>query len=204
MNWTQTMRKTIGSLLVLVALGGFSLAPASALEATGAVADVEEILLNAAPEILEDEAEAAHYPFWWPTTGRVSQGYGGGHYGIDIANGYGTNIYAAKGGTVTRKVTGCPYTGYYGSTCGGGYGNHVYVGHAYGCQTRYAHLGDIYVSLNQGVSKGQHVAEMASSGSSTGSHLHFEIRDNGYAQSIPGAAGEWKTARTDIPRHYEC
>lgn len=112
--------------------------------------------------------------FIWPTRGSVSSRFGrrwGRHHeGIDIANSKGTPIYAADSGTVT-------FAGYNS----GGYGNLVKISHGNGIETRYGHMSSIVVSRGQKVSKGQLIGYMGSTGRSTGSHLHFEVRINGSA-----------------------
>jgi murein DD-endopeptidase MepM/ murein hydrolase activator NlpD len=109
--------------------------------------------------------------FSWPTTGMISQGFAWYHPGADIANRAAPPVIAADGGVVT--VAGWP-DNY-------GYGNRVMIDHGNGYQTLYAHLSNIYVSTGQRVSKGQAVGKMGSTGRSTGTHLHFEIRFKGIA-----------------------
>lgn len=109
--------------------------------------------------------------FMWPTSGGVTQYFAWYHPGADIANRAGPPVYAAAGGTVV--VAGWP-DNY-------GYGNRVVVDHGNGYQTLYAHLSNIYVSVGQSVSRGQSVGKMGSTGRSTGTHLHFEIRYKGIA-----------------------
>ena len=93
------------------------------------------------------------------------------HPGVDIANGYGTPLYAAAAGTVT-------YAG-----VNGGYGNFIRISHGGGVSTAYGHInpGGIYVGNGQTVSAGQNIAAMGSTGNSTGPHVHFETRVNGVA-----------------------
>lgn len=124
----------------------------------------------------------------WPTispyivTSEFKYRWGRLHAGIDISGcGFGSPIYAIGSGTVTEVVSGCPGQGYYGSSCGGGYGNVVYVNHGNGMIVKYAHLNTVTVRTGQTLSRGQVLGTMGNSGSSTGTHLHFEIRINGSA-----------------------
>ncbi|CAN5263860.1 hypothetical protein BH23ACT9_BH23ACT9_14290 [soil metagenome] len=111
--------------------------------------------------------------FSWPTSGTVTSEFGERwgrmHEGIDIANGSGTPVAAARGGTVIHAGTM------------GGYGNLVLIAHSGGFVTAYAHLSSIAVSNGQSVSTGTFLGGMGCSGSCTGTHLHFEIRANGQA-----------------------
>lgn len=120
--------------------------------------------------------------FRWPTSGRITSYFGGrkspggigstNHKGMDIAGPRGTAIYAADGGIVT-------YAGWKG-----GYGYVVIINHNYnGYETFYAHNSKLLVSVGQKVYKGQQIAKMGSTGNSTGSHCHFEIRYNGVAKN---------------------
>lgn len=108
----------------------------------------------------------------WPTRGTLSSRYGRRwgrmHNGIDIAGPKGTPVYAADSGTVT-----------YSAYNSGGYGNLIKVSHGSGIVTYYAHLSKRVVSKGQYVKKGQLIGYMGSTGRSTGSHLHFEVRVNG-------------------------
>ena len=106
------------------------------------------------------------------------------HKGIDISGGgiYGAEVDAADGGTVIEAESGYGI-GYLGCRDGGGYGNHVYIDHGNGYYTIYGHLSRVRVSTGQTVTKGQQIGNVGSSGSSTGAHLHFEIRLNGVAKN---------------------
>ena len=117
--------------------------------------------------------------FRWPTSGTISSKYGyrsifGGssfHGGIDIANSYGTDIVAADGGEVV-------YAGWMS-----GYGYLVQIDHGNGYVTYYGHNSSLEVGVGDKVYKGQHIAEMGSTGRSTGNHCHFEVRLNGERQN---------------------
>lgn len=101
----------------------------------------------------------------WPAAGRVTQPFRTWHKGADIANHQGGTILAADSGTVTT-------TGWDKS----GYGNKIVINHNNGYLTLYAHLSRIDVTVGQTVKKGDRIGMMGSTGRSTGTHLHFEIR----------------------------
>ncbi len=110
--------------------------------------------------------------FIWPTNGPHTisgNDYGPGHLGIDISAPEGTPILAASAGVVVIAQGGYNY----------GYGNFVEIDHGNGYATIYAHLSQINVSVCEGVGAGQLVGSAGSTGNSTGSHLHFEIRNGG-------------------------
>ncbi len=96
-------------------------------------------------------------------------GRGAMHAGLDFKGAHGSSIRAAAAGRVAfvgRK---------------GGYGNAVEIDHGHGIMTRYAHLSGTEVRVGQTVTPGQHIARMGSTGRSTGTHLHFEVRVGGTA-----------------------
>ncbi len=111
----------------------------------------------------------------WPVGGNggliseLPYGYGGypGHQGLDIAASYGTPIYAADNGVVTLAR-------WYSD-----YGNCVMIEHDNGIVTVYAHASYIHVYEGQRVTQGEAIADVGSTGRSTGNHLHFEVRING-------------------------
>ena len=112
-------------------------------------------------------------PFAMPLKGsfRFTSDYGPRwgqmHRGTDFAARSGTPIYATGDGVVSR------------AEWGGGYGRVVYITHAFGIETRYAHMAKIRVKKGQRVSRGQKIGDMGNSGKSTGTHLHYEVRVNG-------------------------
>ncbi len=85
------------------------------------------------------------------------------HRGIDILAPRGTPIFAPADGVVTYAGT----RGGYGITC--------FVDHGYGYQTRYGHCSKLHVKVGDEVKRGQIIAEVGSTGMSTGSHLHYEV-----------------------------
>ena len=115
--------------------------------------------------------------FMWPLDGRLTDRYGwrihpitrkrNFHKGIDIAAPKGTKIAAADEGKVV----------FAGKS--GGYGNLVILKHKSGYETRYAHCSTVNVEIGDEVELGETVAQVGSTGMSTGYHLHFEIRKNG-------------------------
>ena len=91
------------------------------------------------------------------------------HAGIDLSGPIGTPIYATADGLVGR------------SEWVSGYGNLVELDHGRGIQTRYGHLSRSMVAAGQRVKRGDVIALMGSTGRSTGSHLHYEVRIDGKA-----------------------
>ena len=128
-----------------------------------------------------------------PEITAISSYYGGDdgfrtskHGGIDIGSGGRgpgvVNIIAAKAGEVIYPVndaqTQFSDNGYYGNPDGGGFGNYVKIKHSDGTYTIYAHLAKNSITVRSGdvVQQGQVIGKMGHSGSSTGAHLHFEMR----------------------------
>lgn len=120
-------------------------------------------------------AVSATGSFVWPAYGRLTQPYRWYHKGLDIANSDGGAILAADAGTV--MVSGWTNVGY---------GYHVIVDHGNGFQTLYGHLSSLSVVEGQRVARGATLGQMGSTGRSTGTHLHFEIRTSGGAVDPSG------------------
>ncbi len=148
-------------------------------------------------------SEHSNTEFWWPIGGLETEKYNGDliaagtpsitsisspygmrwhpvsggykkHNGIDIPGGglnNHHNIIASRSGTVIRAV----------HDYGGGYGNHVIIDHGDNIYTMYAHMAQdsITVAVGDYVVQGQVIGKMGTTGSSTGVHLHFEIRVGG-------------------------
>lgn len=105
----------------------------------------------------------------WPTAAkRITQYYTWRHGGIDIAGPTGTAIYAAEDGIV--EVAGWN---------SGGYGNYIIIDHGGGLKTLYGHASKLHVAAGDRVARGEQIANVGSTGRSTGPHLHFEVRIRG-------------------------
>lgn len=125
--------------------------------------------------------------WYWPTvqpsiiTSYFEYRWGTFHKGIDISgSGFGSPIHSATDGVVIDTNSGCSnVSSGYGDTCGAGYGNFVTVSVLDGKYTViYMHLlKNITVKVGDTVTRGQVIGSMGSSGSSTGTHLHFQIND---------------------------
>lgn len=110
--------------------------------------------------------------FAWPTNGgyissQMGSRWGEFHRGIDIARPSNYDIKASDNGVVT-------FTGWDGT-----YGNKIVIDHNNGYETVYAHLSEIKVEVGQVVPQGSLIGIMGSTGRSTGTHLHFEVHENG-------------------------
>lgn len=142
----------------------------------------DEVRANSVLAALEEldmyRIALARTPFAQPVNGaRITSSFGyrsdpinGGrrlHAGQDWGGAQGTPIHATADGVVT-------FAGRQS-----GYGNIVIIRHDFGFETRYAHMSSIAVSEGQRVSRGDRVGGMGSTGRSTGTHLHYEIRVGG-------------------------
>lgn len=104
------------------------------------------------------------------------------HYGLDIPGPLGTPVLASGQGLVA-------FAGLAGS-----YGQMVEIDHGDGLRTRYAHLSRLLVRPGEAVGQRQAIALMGSTGRSTGSHLHFEVRVNGRATDPAPLLGQPATS----------
>ncbi|MEG1895392.1 MAG: M23/M56 family metallopeptidase [Oscillospiraceae bacterium] len=167
------------AVISFVGIGAFtrqkpaSVAPAPSENAVTAQspAPSENSVTAQSPSINESTvtAKTLLYPTAADTT--ITRGYGGtypAHDGIDLAGELGTDIYAAKSGTVT--VSQLSETGD---------GNYIIIDHGDRMSTLYAHCSTLLVAEGDEVKSGQKIAEMGSSGNSTGNHLHFELTKDG-------------------------
>ncbi|NEP15286.1 MAG: peptidoglycan DD-metalloendopeptidase family protein [Leptolyngbya sp. SIO4C1] len=154
-------------LLAAAPLGAEAYAPPASQPSAGQMVSPDMPMLPASDEYLPEAPEYFN-GYAWPTRGTLTSGYGWRwgrmHRGVDIAGPVGTPIMAAAPGVIERAGWNS-----------GGYGNLVEIRHADGSLTRYAHNSRLLVRAGQAVSQGQQIAEMGSTGYSTGPHLHFEI-----------------------------
>lgn len=120
-----------------------------------------------------------------PFTGRARR-----HAGIDIPGPLGTPIYATADGVAE-------HAGWMN-----GYGNLVKLEHGRGLETRYGHMSRLAVSSGDRVVKGQVIGYMGSTGRSTGSHLHYEVRiDGSPVNPVPFlASSDYMVVLKDAPR----
>jgi murein DD-endopeptidase MepM/ murein hydrolase activator NlpD len=106
--------------------------------------------------------------FIWPTQGIITQYPVSYHMAVDIANASAPPVAAGDSGVVS--YSGCLKYGY---------GCHIIIDHPEGFQTLYGHMQALYANVGDKVARGQVIGRMGSTGRSTGTHLHFEIRKNG-------------------------
>ena len=133
-------------------------------------------------ELAATEARDALLPHGTPlSVGFVGSGYGmrndpftgqmSMHTGEDFAAPVGTPIFAAAGGVVVSAELHPDF------------GNMVEIDHGKGLSTMYAHTSHMMVKIGDFVRKGQKIAEVGTTGRSTGPHLHFEVHVNGVPQN---------------------
>jgi hypothetical protein len=129
------------------------------------------------------------HSFLWPASGTITRPFGydgmGFHPGVDIGMLRSLDVRAAAAGTVAA-------VGY--ATGFEGYGNIVLVDLGPGAQTLYAHLSALRVRNGEHVTAGQLLGIAGCTGYCTGTHLHFEVRENGSPvnplQFLPGGTPE--------------
>ena len=137
------------------------------------------MILQHAEAVSSQKLQFSRIPKEWPCEGVITSnfryrinpvtGKRAFHAGIDIGAPMYTKIYAPIDGTVV-------FSGWRG-----GYGNTVILDHGQGVTSRYAHASKLVVKVGQQVKRGDKIALMGSTGQSTGSHLHYEIRVDGVA-----------------------
>ena len=139
----------------------------------GAIVENEDVSQELSQMEQDAEIIKSNYSLILPLSGTKTSSFGTressnsivttNHTGVDIAATQGTVIVSAMSGTVTLVSSE------------GDYGNHLKITDG-SLTTLYAHCYTIYVSEGQEIAQGQEIAEVGSTGNSTGPHLHFEIR----------------------------
>lgn len=151
-------------------------------EQTELIAQIEAAIIEEQKRILEENGVVLEYDggaFVFPLASytRVSSDYGWRihptlkvekfHNGVDFAAPKGTAIYASYDGVVAASA--------YSSTMG----NYVMINHGGGLYTIYMHASKLCVEKDEIVVRGEKIAEVGSTGRSTGNHLHYTVRKNG-------------------------
>ena len=142
------------------------------------IAEIEEQKFADLQEHFQDRVDRLlSTPSILPTRGYISSDFGHRynpfsatrtfHAGMDIANTPGTPIYAPADGLVT----------FVGPL--GGFGQVVRIDHGYNMVTKFGHNSKISVKKGQRIKRGEKIAEMGSSGRSTGPHLHYQVEVKG-------------------------
>lgn len=159
---------------------------------TRAVDDRTDKLMALQTLLMQDQLGKGLLPSSVPVSGGVYTsnfgwrvdpftGHSAMHEGVDFMAEVGTAIHASAGGVVVYADTHPQY------------GNMVEVDHGNDIVTRYAHASRLLVKVGQVVRRGDKIAEVGSTGRSTGNHLHFEVRYKGIAQNpvrfLQNAAG---------------
>jgi murein DD-endopeptidase MepM/ murein hydrolase activator NlpD len=127
--------------------------------------------------LTEQSSLLSSKPSGWPARGWLTSGFGmrqspfsndhSMHEGIDIAARIGTPVYATAAGIVSQAQVE------------NGYGKLVVIDHGYGYKTFYGHNSRLMVKVGQRVKRGDLLAASGNTGSSTGAHVHYEVRLNG-------------------------
>lgn len=161
----KNIKKILGSNIALAVIA--TTAIPSPVQGAVDVNGQNQIVVKAAGSPLTTNISGTVYPV---TNVKVTQGYRFYHPGVDLDGETGDLISPIKSGIVEQVVHSKV-----------GYGNHIYVNHGDGVVSLYAHLSQIFVKQGDSVHSGTVLGQMGSTGRSTGSHLHLEIRVNGRA-----------------------
>lgn len=143
-----------------------ALPPSSGSSQTAPVAPVTPIKTET-PASAPRANDAALIAWGWPATGKIIQGFNSSTKGIDIEGKVGDAVVAAADGKIMYAGNGVR-----------GLGSMVLVGHSNGFITAYAHNSALHVKTGQQVKKGQRIADLGQS-DTTSPRLHFEIRRSG-------------------------
>lgn len=141
-------------------------------------AATQEMSLSELEKVLQSKQEIlAHTPSIWPVQGWVTSDFGFRtnpftgltqmHEGIDISNRMGTIVVSPGNGFVSDIGNDWVH------------GKFLVISHGFGMTTRYSHLNKALVKVGQKIKRGEKIAEVGTSGKTTGPHLHYEVRLNG-------------------------
>jgi len=155
-------------LICLSAIFYFSFLPSTFVNAIYPEKVIPERSESAVITIRESITLVKAPEFKAPIFGNISTYFSSYHRGVDIPNPKGTLVKAFTDGEVV-----------FAGWSNGGFGNLVVIQHKLGLVSRYAHLAEINVVLGQKLESGEVIGKVGSTGNSTGSHLHFEIYQNG-------------------------
>ena len=133
----------------------------------GALHSAPARVVQAQPVSVSGTGSASASGFSHPSPGSVKTQGIHGYNAVDLAGGHGSVVRSAAAGEVIVSKN---------SGWNGGYGQYIVVRHSNGAQTLYAHLSRNSVGVGAYVSQGQTIGAMGSTGRSTGTHLHFEVR----------------------------
>ena len=161
----KNVKKVLGSNLAFMLIAS-SIIPATPVQAI-AQEPKEEVIVSVS-ETLKDSLKTnvkIHYPLEKVI---VNQGYSFFHPGVDFEAQKGDEVLPVKAGKVDSASWDIT-----------GYGNRVIVTHEDGLETLYAHLAKIEVKTGDTVEPFTKLGEAGSTGRSTGTHLHIEVRRNG-------------------------
>jgi murein DD-endopeptidase MepM/ murein hydrolase activator NlpD len=182
-RWSRAVVRAVIFLTVLLG----AVAPASAASDpkfqslfnswAGAGPVVEPRLAISIPS--QKPIEAVTYSSHFGVRADPFRGTAAMHAGVDLPGPIGTPIYATADGIVAR------------SEWASGYGNLVEIDHGHGIATRYGHMSQLLVPAGRPVKRGDLIGLMGSTGRSTGSHLHYEVRLDGRAvDPVPFLEGD--------------
>ena len=152
----------VGQVLVIPGAQGLALPEAKPLPGSGS-----HYISGATGSNIPPPSSYTGGKFLWPVVGGgnyISQYFHPGHYAIDIAADYGSEVRAAAAGTVI-------FAGWKNN--GGGY--QVWIAHGSGLYTTYNHMSAVSVGAGQHVARGQQVGKIGMTGDATGPHCHFEV-----------------------------
>ncbi len=145
-----------------IAIGDTLIIPGGAMHSS-----VSKVAASAQPVRVSGSVASDTSGYAHPAPGSVKTQGIHGYNAVDLAGSHGSAVRAAAAGEViVAKASGW----------NGGYGTYVVVKHANGTQTLYAHLSSINVGVGAYVGHGEVIGAMGSTGKSTGTHLHFEVR----------------------------